>query len=362
MKKKIDRHIAYIDDKLDKYSGILAHEDQDISEEKKVELKNKINKHQQQKDKYEGYKKVLKETGQVQISTSDPDSRQMIIRNHITEVAYNVQSTVDAKHNIPIDFNVTNQNDSKAMGAMVRRAKTILGKSDFTVLFDKGYHTGTEFTYAHKHQVEVLVAFPDVASHAPDISFDVEHFKYDKVLDQYTCPANETLKTNGNWYNKKNGKTLNRIKQYKTKACKSCVFFTKCTRNKAGRLLERTEHADLIEENKRRISENLDLYRRRQAIVEHPFGVIKRQWDFYYIMTKKSMKHASADVGLIFTSYNLRRILNLVNKNELRKYIRSFRSKIYHLIGHFQVVYDAFFYSKGENKIEISLHWVPLRA
>ena len=95
--KKIDRHIAYIDDKLDKYSGILAHEDQDISEEKKVELKNKINKHQQQKDKYEGYKKVLKETGQVQISTSDPDSRQMIIRNHITEVAYNVQSTVDAK-------------------------------------------------------------------------------------------------------------------------------------------------------------------------------------------------------------------------------------------------------------------------
>ena len=285
--KKIDRHIAYIDDKLDKYSGILAHEDQDISEEKKVELKNKINKHQQQKDKYEGYKKVLKETGQVQISTSDPDSRQMIIRNHITEVAYNVQSTVDAKHNIPIDFNVTNQNDSKAMGAMVRRAKTILGKSDFTVLFDKGYHTGTEFTYAHKHQVEVLVAFPDVASHAPDISFDVEHFKYDKVLDQYTCPANETLKTNGNWYNKKNGKTLNRIKQYKTKACKSCVFFTKCTRNKAGRLLERTEHADLIEENKRRISENLDLYRRRQAIVEHPFWGNKTAMGFLLHNDKK---------------------------------------------------------------------------
>ena len=193
-------------------------------------------------------------------------------------------------------------------------------------------------------------------------SFDVEHFKYDKVLDQYTCPANETLETNGHWYNKKNGKTLNRIKQYKTKACKSCVFFTKCTRNKAGRLLERTEHADLIEENKRRISENLDLYRRRQAIVEHPFGVIKRQWDFYYIMTKKSMKHASADVGLIFTSYNLRRILNLVNKNELRKYIRSFQVKNLSFNRPFSSRLRCFFYSKGENKIEISLHWVPLRA
>ena len=60
----------------------------------------------------------------------------MIVRNNITEVAYNVQSTVDAKHNIPIDFKVTNKNDSKAMGAMVRLAKTILGHTDFTAIFD----------------------------------------------------------------------------------------------------------------------------------------------------------------------------------------------------------------------------------
>jgi len=54
---------------------------------------------------------------------------------------------------------------------------------------------------------------------------------------------------------------------------------------------------DLIEANKARLQENPDLYRRRQAIVEHPFGVIKRQWDFYYIMTKKSIQHASSVVG-----------------------------------------------------------------
>jgi hypothetical protein len=39
-------------------------------------------------------------------------------------VAYTVQTTVDAQH--PIDFKVTNENDSKAMGGMLRRAKTIL--------------------------------------------------------------------------------------------------------------------------------------------------------------------------------------------------------------------------------------------
>lgn len=64
----------------------------------------------------------------------------MIIRNNAMEVAYNIQSTVDAKCNIYIDYKVTNKNDSKAMGAVVRRAKTILGKTDFTLLLDKAMH------------------------------------------------------------------------------------------------------------------------------------------------------------------------------------------------------------------------------
>ena len=75
----------------------------------------------------EGYKKGAKRNRtSANINFRSRQCVEMIIRNHITEVSYNAQSTVDAKHNIPIDFNVTNQNDSKAMGAMVRRAKTIL--------------------------------------------------------------------------------------------------------------------------------------------------------------------------------------------------------------------------------------------
>jgi hypothetical protein len=80
---------------------------------------------------------------------------------------------------------------------------------------------------------------------------------------------------------------------------------------------------DLIQANKARLQKNLDLYRRRQAIVEHPFGVIKRQWDFYYIMTKRSIKHASSDVGMIFTAYNIRRTFNILDKNLLKAYLKG---------------------------------------
>jgi ABC-type phosphate/phosphonate transport system ATPase subunit len=40
-------------------------------------------------------------------------------------------------------------------------------------------------------------------------------------------------------------------------------------------------------------------------------------------VTKKSIKHAQADVGMIFTAYNLRRIFNLIDKNLLQKYLEE---------------------------------------
>lgn len=317
---KIERHIAYIDNKLAEYNKVLAQEDGD--ELLKKEVASKVRKHQLQKDKYLNYKEIIDTTGVTQISTSDPDSRQIMTRNTISEVAYNVQTVVDALHNIPIDFKVTNENDSKAMGGMLRRSKTILGHNNFIAIYDKGYHTGSEFAYADRLKIDVLVAIPSVAAHAPDLAFDVEHFKYDLKTDSFTCPANQILTTNGNWYSKKNGKSITQMKHYKTSACVSCAFFKKCTKNARGRLIERSQHADLIYANKVRIENNYETYRRRQAIVEHPYGVIKRQWDFYYIMTKKSIKHASADVGLIFTAYNLKRIFNLVDLNMLKMYLK----------------------------------------
>jgi len=57
------------------------------------------------------------------------------------------------------------------------------------------------------------------------------------------------------------------------------------------------------------------------TIVEHPYGTIKRQWGFSYISTKKQIKRASADVGLMFIAYNLRRIMNIIERKELKKYL-----------------------------------------
>jgi transposase len=317
---KIDRHIAYIDNKLEEYTRALAVNDGDNIQQ----IEDEINKQQKRKDNYEDLEKRLKKSGESQISISDPESRQIMLRNNITEVAYNVQSMVDSKNNIPIDYKVTNQNDSKAMGNMVQRAKSILGTTDFTVLYDKGFHTGSELKTVQDLGIETIVAIPGVpsTSQAPDPMFNYEFFIYNREADTYSCPQGQILKTNGSLYKERTSAgNIIWFKQYKTKACFKCESRTQCTRSKKQRLIHRSEYADYYERNRINTLEKEHLYKRRQTIVEHPYGTIKRQWGFSYILTKKGIQRASSDVGFMFIAYNLRRIMNIMTRESLKEYL-----------------------------------------
>lgn len=324
--KKLDRHLEYIENKLSEYQKALAENDGD-----QEEIKKEIAKQQQRRSEYKKIEQQLNQSGQTQISTSDPDSRHLITRNNITEVAYSLQTTVDAQNNIPIDYRVTNNNDKKAMGPMLRRAKTILRNNQFTALYDKGYHTGSELAIADALGIQAIVAIPPFsgASHAPDLDYDVEHFQYDPQTDTYTCLQGHTLTTTGYWHQAKNnaGEVSYRFRNYTTPRCKNCPVRPRCTKSAAnGKQVRRSEYATSVENNKRRVQGSEKLYKRRQAIVEHPFGTIKRQWGFNYIITKRYMNRAEADCGLVLTAYNLRRIINLLGTEVFGTYKLIFAS------------------------------------
>jgi hypothetical protein len=84
-----------------------------------------------------------------------------------------------------------------------------------------------------------------------------------------------------------------------------------------------TEYAEYYEVNRTNVKNKESLYKRRQAIVEHPYVTIKRQWGFSYILTKKGMKRAGSDVGFMFIAYNLRRIGNILTREMLKEYLRT---------------------------------------
>lgn len=333
--KKIDRHLRYIESKLEEYNKELSENDGD---NKKL-IEEEINKQNKRKKGYKNLENKLKERGQTQISTSDPESRHMIIRNNITEVAYNVQTTVDSKNNLLIDYKVTNTNDSKAMGNMLRRAKSILRTNDFTALYDKGYHTGSEFDIAQSLGVNVMVAIPakPKSSQAPDPEYNLENFTYNTNDNTYICPQGHILTTNGTWHKTSNG---SKFQQYKTTKCNNCPVRAKCTSSKKnGKIVQRRIYAQNIEDNRERIENNKSAYKKRQAIVEHPYGTIKRQWGFSYILTKKSRERASADVGFMMIAYNLRRVINILDKNVLKAYLKQVFSLIIEKLAQLRVEY-----------------------
>jgi hypothetical protein len=240
------------------------------------------------------------------------------------------------------------------MGNMLQRAKTILRpKQPLTALYDKGYHTGSEFCTAEQLNINTLVAIPGVgrSSQAPNPDYNVEHFQYNKETDTYTCPEQQILTSNGNWYKGRNYK----FKQYKTKACKDCPMREQCTTAKVnGKIVQRSEYAQYVENNAQRVAESGQVYKKRQALVEHPFGTIKRQWGFDYIMTKKGIKQASADFGFIALVYNLKRLINILGIQMLLKEFNTLINRLLRIILSLQrALTHEITYSKDNIKVTL---------
>lgn len=284
--------------------------------------------------KYEALTQAVKASDDGQVSTTDAESRALILHRNIVEVSYNSQTAVDSKHKLILHYQATNKNDFKALFATALAAKQALGKKSITVLADKGYFNGDQLSRCQENSIVTLVAFKETRrlSPVPTPEFYLEKFSYDKEHDCYICPKGEVLKTNGSVYKKstvceiRKNPTPYTVKHYKTKACLSCAAMPLCTNNKYGRLVERSEHAEAVSSNNQRVTEQQDVYRQRQAIVEHPFGTIKRAWGYTYTLLK-GLEKVDGEMGLIFTVYNLRRAVSILSVPELVRLLKDWKKR-----------------------------------
>ena len=204
--RKINKHQAMIDEKADKYLKELDELDNDETDDsgpsyRKEEVEAALQRLTERKIKYDDLQQQLDNTEEKQISTTDSDSRALIINKNIVEVSYNTQSPVDAKHYLLVHTEATSINDGKALHLAASQAKENIGlkKEDaIDVLSDKGYHTGAELQQCHDDNIETYVAFKEQPSvkHLQK-EFLSTQFIYNKENDSYTCPAGETLTSLG---------------------------------------------------------------------------------------------------------------------------------------------------------------------
>ncbi len=71
-----------------------------------------------------------------------------------------------------------------------------------------------------------------------------------------------------------------------------------------------------------RAKKNKLLYKKRQEIIEHPFGTIKWVWGFNRYQTRGKEK-VDAENAFIFTAYNMRRAINIVGVKKLIEAIKA---------------------------------------
>ena len=330
--KKIDRHLAQIEGKMDEYLKELDRNDSGENDEIKIskeEIQRRIETLKKRKAKYKKIEKQLKESDSEQVSTTDSDSRLLVKNGQPAEVGYNTQISVDEKNKLIVDYKTTNQNDRKQLHDMATRTKEGFKVDSLNALADKGYHNGEELHKCRQENITTYVGVPQYGNNTPipASGYHTEDFTYDKQEDCYICPQEFKLLTNGKFYKKpcRNG-NFTLVKQYHTKVCKTCKVKHLCTKARNGRVIERSQYQEAVDANTQRIKTEKEKYLQRQMIVEHPFGTIKRTWGYNYVLVK-SLNRVDGEFGLIFLCYNLKRMMNMFGINVLKdKLIACFGS------------------------------------
>jgi len=325
--KKLERHLKYLDEKIESYIQELDHHDRAEASLKKPDAKEiteRIQQLRERKEKYESYQRRLKQSGENEISTTDPDARLMANHNNV-EVSYNVQTTVDAKHKLIADFKVTQKpNDLGELDHMALRTKKLFGDKAFEVLADKGYYQAKDLKKCAEKGITVYITKQVYSNGTKDQAFYSDQFKYDPTKNVYLCPAGKEL----HYYRirKKDGKVIGYEYRHDA-ACKDCQFKARCTRAKKGRSICRHADQDFLDRIDSQTKRNMKKYKLRQMIVEHPFGTIKRGWGAYFFLTKRKVS-VGTEISLSFLAYNFKRAINILGTEEMLRRLRQRRKVV----------------------------------
>lgn len=268
------------------------------------ELQEKIASLDRYLAEHERLAEELEESGESQISLTDPDAKLMKTA-HGLEVSYNVQTVVDSKLKLLVTYEVSNEpSDHGKLAVMGQAAQQALGVEKLTVLADGGYYESKDLKECE--EAGLITYLPDRESGAAKHYgvFANDRFQYEAERDVYLCPQSEEMAFRG--LTEKKGK---QYKIYKTKACAGCPQRRQCTTSKSGRKILRWVDQEVLERLQARNRGRPELLKLRKTLAEHPFGTMKGSMNQGKFLLKGIHK-VSIEFGLTVLSYNFKRVLN----------------------------------------------------
>ena len=310
----LTQFIKAADAKLEDYLQRLDKSDATESATGGSRVKNLAEKIAAIRERRERHKDMLAEldqTGESQISLTDPDSRAMAAHTHVA-VGYNVQIAVDAKHKLIVEQQVTNQVvDMGLLAQTAEPAKEVLGVERIAVVADRGYFKIEDIEACEKAGIDPYVPRPQRGPSVRAGLFRKDEFRYDPTSDSFLCPAGQRLHP----YSSSLMRGLKKINYRNSQACRDCPIRSQCTGNQF-RSVSRLENEAVLDRMQARIAQRPDILDQRRETVEHPFGTIK-QWMNQGAFLMRGLEKVRGEFSLTALAYNLRRVLNIVELPKL---------------------------------------------
>jgi transposase len=306
---KLKQLIHKTEERIEQYLSQLDKEDkeEESNPDGGERLNKKIEKLKKIREEYKETEKKLEQSGDKQLSITDPDARLMNTANG-THVCYNVQMAVDSKCKMIATTEVTNAgNDQHELSSIAKQAKEDLGVEQIEVVTDMGYYDCDQVKEATDNGITVYMPKPAVK--AIEGVYSKDRFEYNAEKDVYVCPAGEELRYRTTDKQKD-------MRQYKTDSCEMCGQKSRCTRGMGPRVIKRHVHETVMEQMAIRVKQNRDKLNLRGGLVEHPWGTIKRSFDQGYFLLR-GIEKVGAEMALTGLVYNMTRAFNIVGISRL---------------------------------------------
>ena len=256
----------------------------------------------------------LSQQGLTQLVRSEPEARLMRTARHGHQVAYNAQIAVDAEHSLIAAFDLSNDgNDLCQLYPMAMQGREALEAETITVVADTGYSNGEQGQRCADSGIIAVVPRPVMVNPVGEQYFSRDAFSYDADTDRWRCPAGETLVC-------RQVSQTEQKKTYWTDACSRCALKPRCTAA-ARRTIVRSFHDEAREAMHQRACEDPNWMKRRQAMVEHPFGTMKWMMGLPRFLLRGLTK-AKAELALVVLGFNLKRVISIIGVQGLLQALR----------------------------------------
>ena len=174
----LKRDLQRIDDQLERYLEQMNEADANAASgggNSVADLQDKIASIRKRKETLEGHRQKLDETGEAQLSLTDPDSRSMHSGTRVG-VGYNVQLAVDSKHNLIAEQQVHSKvSDLGLLAETATAARQNLAVDEIDAVADGGYYKIEDMEDCEAGGITPFVPKPDRSPATRDQSRGTSH-------------------------------------------------------------------------------------------------------------------------------------------------------------------------------------------